>query len=138
MVVTDIDKYYRIVGIIYVDNKCLNELLLENGYAWVYSQYCKEERCKLCRLKEEVARRQKKGLWADSDPTPPWDYRKAKRDRSYKPGRVSTAPFHGNITSKVFHRIGCQYYNCKNCREDFKTARDAEKRGYRACGVCRP
>ena len=37
----DIDRYDRIVGIVYVGDVCVNEELVRNGLAWVYRYYCK-------------------------------------------------------------------------------------------------
>jgi hypothetical protein len=36
----DIDRYGRIVGIVYVGDVCVNEELVRNGLAWVYRRYC--------------------------------------------------------------------------------------------------
>lgn len=47
-------------------------------------------------------------------------------------------PFHGNHKTKVFHRPGCRYYNCKNCIVIFKTRQAAIKAGFRPCKVCKP
>jgi hypothetical protein len=46
--------------------------------------------------------------------------------------------YRGNTQSHVFHQSSCRYYTCKNCTATFNTASEAVKRGYRACGVCRP
>jgi endonuclease YncB( thermonuclease family) len=35
----DVDRYGRIVGLVSVDGQSLNELIIQNGYAWVYRQY---------------------------------------------------------------------------------------------------
>lgn len=34
----DIDRYGRVVGLVKVDGQILNELIIQNGYAWVYRQ----------------------------------------------------------------------------------------------------
>ena len=71
------DKYRRIIGeVILPDGQNLSDLLLENGYAWWYRRYSTDEqRHEL----EDNARRLRMGLWSDSEPLPPWDYRKARR-----------------------------------------------------------
>ena len=46
--------------------------------------------------------------------------------------------YHGNVQSKVFHRPGCRYYNCKNCTALFSTRQAALAAGYAPCGVCKP
>jgi endonuclease YncB( thermonuclease family) len=52
--------------------RCLNEELLRAGLAWHYTQYDKSE--KLAKLEQE-ARAAKRGLWADPNPMPPWEWR---------------------------------------------------------------
>ena len=34
----DIDRYERIVGMVYVDDICVNEAIVKNGFAWVYQK----------------------------------------------------------------------------------------------------
>lgn len=46
--------------------------------------------------------------------------------------------YHGNLRSRKFHRPGCRYYNCKNCKAVFNSREEAIKAGYVPCKVCRP
>ena len=46
--------------------------------------------------------------------------------------------YHGNVKSKVFHRPGCRYYDCKNCAATFASRDEALNAGYRPCKVCNP
>ncbi|MDR2075621.1 MAG: thermonuclease family protein [Desulfovibrio sp.] len=72
------DRYGRTVAIVTVPGKgVLQELLLDAGLAWVYPQYCKS--CSAWEARQAAARKARKGLWADSDPVPPWKWRKDKR-----------------------------------------------------------
>jgi endonuclease YncB( thermonuclease family) len=54
------------------------------GLAWHYKQYAneqpKEEREQYS-FAEFEARVKKVGLWIDAEPVPPWDWRKAKREK---------------------------------------------------------
>ena len=59
--------------IIYDGNNDLSKVLLANGFAWHYKKYNQED--ELAEL-EILARTQKKGLWAQDNPMPPWEYRK--------------------------------------------------------------
>lgn len=70
-----VDRYGRTVGLVTVDGQSLNKLIVQNGYAWVYRQYCKERFCSDWVRLEEIARQQKKGLWAGSNIVPPWEWR---------------------------------------------------------------
>lgn len=75
--VHDVDRYGRQVAeIILPDGRNLNHELVKAGYAWWYRQYAKHD-TELERLELE-AKGAKRGLWADKDPTPPWEFRKAK------------------------------------------------------------
>jgi endonuclease YncB( thermonuclease family) len=77
----DIDRYDRVVGLVKVDGQSLSELIVQNGYAWVYTKYCKEKFCADWVKLESVAKQQKKGMWQDSVVVPPWEWRAAKRER---------------------------------------------------------
>lgn len=78
----DTDRYGRTVGLVKVkvDGQSLNELLIQNGYAWVYRQYCKEKFCSDWVKLEGTVRQQKKGMWQDSVVVPPWEWRAAQRE----------------------------------------------------------
>lgn len=71
------DRYQRYLGMVYYGkSRSLNQELLKAGLAWHYKQYNKD--AALARL-ESIARSNKRGLWVDKNPFPPWDFRKAKR-----------------------------------------------------------
>jgi micrococcal nuclease len=76
----DVDQYGRTVGeVILPDGKSLNRELVRAGLAWWYRQFARGDR-ELERLEAE-ARRDKRGLWADKDPVPPWNFRRASARR---------------------------------------------------------
>ena len=70
-----IDPYDRFVALVNVGGKSLNEILLKNGYAWVYRRYCKEAFCEDWLNLEITARYEKIGLWSEPHPMPPWEFR---------------------------------------------------------------
>lgn len=73
------DKYGRTVGKILVDGVDANLEQIKAGMAWHYKKYQNEQAPddrSLYAQAEEKARAGKLGLWIDSEPTPPWDYRK--------------------------------------------------------------
>ncbi len=89
----DIDKYGRIVGLVAVDGQILNDLIIQNGFAWVYRQYCNEKFCSDWIRSEGIARQQKKGMWRDSVVIPPWEWRAAQREnKQAAPPSESTPP----------------------------------------------
>jgi endonuclease YncB( thermonuclease family) len=139
----DTDRYGRTVGVIMVDGTNVNQSLLEAGYAWQYTKYCKESFCSDWLQLEREAKASMRGLWA-GDPIPPWDWRQGKRSRqtSNKNGSTYTTPntgsYHGNVKSHVFHNESCRDYECKNCVKDFGSRQDALDSGYRPCGTCKP
>ena len=75
------DRYRRDLGHVYIDKKHVNAELLKAGLAWHYKQYNKDSA--LARLETE-ARKQRRGLWADPKPLPPWDWRRKKNERRPK------------------------------------------------------
>jgi len=89
----DTDQDGRVVGLVKVDGQSLNEMIIQNGYAWVYWQYCKEKFCTDWVKSEGVARQQKKGMWSSSDIVPPWEWRAAQREnKQVEPQSESTPP----------------------------------------------
>lgn len=75
----DVDHYGRVVGLVKVDSLLLNALIVENGFAWVYRQHCKEKFCSAWIKSEKTARTQRKGIWATTNNTPPWEWRNQQR-----------------------------------------------------------
>jgi micrococcal nuclease len=67
--VVDTDRYGRSVAMVMQGDLNLNEMLVINGYAWVYVRYCKESFCDNFTSYEKRARQQHLGLWADNGPT---------------------------------------------------------------------
>ncbi|NTU58910.1 MAG: nuclease [Chlorobiaceae bacterium] len=140
-----IDRYGRTIGRVYIEGKSLNEELIRAGLAWHYKQYSSDSNLAVL---EREARLQKKGLWVDPQPLPPWEFRKAKRGASSSGGdpqfslnalrSAEAVAFRGNTKSKVFHRAGCKQFNCRNCTAEFASREAAISVGYRVCGVCRP
>jgi micrococcal nuclease len=49
---------------------------VSRGMAWVYRKYAKDHNLFIY---EHEAKRQKRGLWVDKAPTPPWQWRKSAR-----------------------------------------------------------
>ena len=129
------DRYGRIVGeVILPDGLSLNKDLVHAGLAWWYRKYAPNDRT--LKALEAGARADKRGLWADKNPIPPWEWRRGKRSNTKK--EQISGPYHGNVKSKVFHRPGCRYYNCRDCTAVFRSREQAIKAGYRPCKVCKP
>ncbi len=69
------DRYGRVIGLIYIDGKILNEALIMNGYAWVYDRYCNKRICDKWQQLQRQARKANAGQWESSNPMPPWEWR---------------------------------------------------------------
>jgi len=75
------DKYGRILGKILVDGIDANLEQIKSGMSWHYKKYQNEQSendRKLYAQAEAEAREEKRGLWVDPDPVPPWEWRKAR------------------------------------------------------------
>lgn len=70
------DLYGRIMGHVYLDDRWINKEMIEDGWAWHYKQYSKNKELALV---ESNAKANGKGLWADQNPIPPWEFRKNKK-----------------------------------------------------------
>jgi endonuclease YncB( thermonuclease family) len=98
----DADKYGRTIGLVRVDGAVLNEMIVRNGYAWVYHQYCDEKFCSDWVRIEGEARRQKKGMWNDEHVVPPWEWRDQDNGKTSqdKPPELTNGP-NARATSAV-------------------------------------
>jgi endonuclease YncB( thermonuclease family) len=71
--VTDRDRYGRLVGRVWVGPTYVNAYMTQLGHAWAFDRYLKDRRI---RQGQELARREKRGLWAlppeDRLPPPTW------------------------------------------------------------------
>src|SRR5262245_60417944 len=77
--VLDHDRHGRTVAdVILSDGRSLNRELVRAGYAWWYRRYSKD--LSLSEL-EAQARLARAGLWADQQPTPPWEWRRNSMSR---------------------------------------------------------
>lgn len=70
---TQHDRYGRIIGQVYApDGMNVNQFMVRAGAAWVYEQYNTDP---VLPVLQNEARQQKRGLWSDADPVPPWIWR---------------------------------------------------------------
>lgn len=73
------DKYGRTVALVAVGVRLLNEELVKAGLAWVYDYYCSEPICETWKSFQLRAKLDKRGLWRDPGPVPPWEFRRKRR-----------------------------------------------------------
>lgn len=81
--IMDVDRYGRIVGVVYCQGVNVNIDQLQKGLAWSYDYFLEKEpqTPELLRYKEaqEAAKKSKAGLWRDKNPVPPWEWRNIKK-----------------------------------------------------------
>jgi len=77
VVVRSKDRYGRTVADLYLGTKHVNHEMVRGGMAWWFRRYAPADRT--LRLLEESARESGLGLWADTDATAPWNFRKPSR-----------------------------------------------------------
>lgn len=73
------DRYGRTLGKVMVDGRDINLRLIDQGMAWHYKKYQNEQSSEdrdLYSRSEDDSRTQKKGLWNDPNPIPPWEWRR--------------------------------------------------------------
>jgi endonuclease YncB( thermonuclease family) len=68
----DRDRYQRLVGQVRCQGEWANAELVRQGHAWVYRQHNRHPEFEAL---EAQARAQRRGLWAQEQPTPPWVWR---------------------------------------------------------------
>ena len=73
-----IDNYGRVLGVVSLDGKEINLVMVQNGYAWHYSYY---DKTPAYIEAEKQARAEKKGLWQDPNPLNPYQFRKSPKKR---------------------------------------------------------
>ena len=76
LIVFNKDRYGRYIANVLYDGKNLSEELLRYGFAWHYIKYSNDSSLQEI---EDLARKQKVGLWAEKYSIPPWDWRKGIR-----------------------------------------------------------
>lgn len=83
------DMYGRVIGQVVVDEIDANLSMVEQGLAWVYRTCNRQDVCTPSKegrsyvSAEAYAVNSKIGLWADSHPIPPWEFR-----RNVKSGKM--------------------------------------------------
>ena len=124
------------------DGRDLSQALVQAGYAW-HDTPSVPQYTKLAQLETE-ARTAQRGLWAEAQPIPPWEWRQGRRNLSAASSASTTAvspptgPVIGNRKSKVYYWPSCPDYarvSRKN-RVAFPSREAAEQAGYRQAGNC--
>ena len=78
------DRYRRELGKVLINGMDVNREQIRRGMAWHYKAYQRDQSVddRLAYAEaENKAKEQRRGLWIDSDPLPPWEWRKVRRRR---------------------------------------------------------
>jgi endonuclease YncB( thermonuclease family) len=141
------NEYGRtLVEVVLPDGRSLNKELVRSGLAWMHRQYTSDPELDAL---EKQARSERRGLWVDFNPTPPWQWRRRRSTPSYvtipaapdssAPSpeqmkvRVETTVFVTRTGSK-YHRTGCRFLRSSRIPMPLSDA----KRNYSPCSVCNP
>ena len=148
-----IDKYERRVGTVLIGSTNANLEQLKAGLAWFYRQYAGDvpeiERTQY-EAAEAEARAEKRGLWQQPKPVPPWEFRHpeqaepiasasvASPGAATTTGQRTTGRIIGNRNSGIYHLPNCPDYSriAERNREYFDTEADAMKAGFRKARNC--
>jgi micrococcal nuclease len=98
------DIYKRFVGSVYLDGQDVGLALVRQGMVWHNAKYEHEMKPDLrsqYRAAEQSARTERRGLWVDPAPVPPWEFRKDSRaGASAMPNAHAGSPTHSKRSSQ--------------------------------------
>ena len=83
--ILDTDKYGRDIAYIYLDNREINSVMLEQGAAWHYAYFDHDkQRYSLHHALEQKARQNKLGLWSQHSFIQPWVWRRIHSELTFR------------------------------------------------------
>ena len=106
-----VDKYGRLVAHLSLNGLDVNAEQIRRGMAWEYSNYHSNKA--LIALQDE-AKKAPRGLWAQRNPTPPWEWRKQHPSTFSAPPNAAVSSASTQANPDV-HNPGCA--NKKLCSE---------------------
>jgi endonuclease YncB( thermonuclease family) len=80
--VMDIDKYRRLVCIVYLNDRVINKEMIAEGWSWAFRRYLAAPYSSEYISLEDQARSTRLGLWQQNNPQPPWEFRKMIKNRN--------------------------------------------------------
>ncbi|OGW63186.1 MAG: hypothetical protein A2V83_04635 [Nitrospirae bacterium RBG_16_64_22] len=75
-------SYRREICFIRKGSLDVNLAMVQKGYAWAYVEYLKRPHASIYIGTEEEARKQRLGIWTESNPLPPWEFRARQKELS--------------------------------------------------------
>ncbi len=83
------DRYGRTLGSLEIDGDDVALRMLTAGLAWHFKRFSDDEELAAAERNARAARR---GLWADPEPVPPWEFRASEKDRKANAKQESVKP----------------------------------------------
>jgi micrococcal nuclease len=77
--IVDIDQYKRAVAVIRYEGRDINREMVAEGMAWAYRQYLQGPYESEYINSETRARSRRTGIWRESNPQPPWEFRNGQK-----------------------------------------------------------
>jgi endonuclease YncB( thermonuclease family) len=138
---TKVDTNKRPVCKVTLNGRDIGLLQIDRGMAWFSRNYAHELSRNDARAYERAemnARAERRGLWIDPAPMPPWEWRAQQRGPVAGIPPVTNGAIIGNRNSRLYHRPDCPAYNdvSERNRVYFKTVEQAERAGYRVASNC--
>ena len=84
--IVDIDQYKRAVAVIRYSGRDINREMVAEGMAWAYRQYLQGAYESEYIGAESLARSRRAGIWRESNPQPPWEFRNGHKVRGKNSG----------------------------------------------------
>ena len=79
--IIDVDQYKRVVAVIRYAGRDINREMVSEGMAWAYRQYLHAPYASGYIDSEARAQSHRAGLWRESNPQPPWEFRHDQKGR---------------------------------------------------------
>lgn len=76
-----VDRYGRTVSIVWAGSRNINLEMVVDGWAWAYRDYLDRPHASEYINAESQAKARGLGLWRQSNPQPPWEFRKLQREQ---------------------------------------------------------
>ena len=76
-----VDQYRRLVSLVFIGDRDINREMVAEGWAWAYRHYLDRPYSSDFIEVENSARVARKGLWQQSNPQPPWEFRRLLKRR---------------------------------------------------------
>lgn len=131
---TQRDRYGRILGDVRVEGRSAGLWMVQQGFAWHYTEYSRDEQLAAA---EAEARDLHRGLWADGNAIAPWEFRRNPQAATSAETGSST-PTHESVRVYVtengtkYHAAGCRFLGESRIAITLGEARSR----YSACSVC--